>query len=400
MIAQRFQYIFSSWIKCIILTYFTVLPVWAKAQIQVTVDGVIYEKSGTSSAIVVGLDNTITAASLVKIQDEVAIDGYNLTVSGFGVKCFEGKSFTSIIYPTDQVFNFAPNCFLNATVKYLALTQSDLTIDNSSFKGCSITGKLTINNTNFNQTMLTNMGAISTLVCVDAITTLPTSKLTNVSTAIVSYSQSQVTGAEKLGTTVKVFGDVSGYPDNTFFSFVAGEDLYFAEDGDVEAFVPVENPLQNDKFVLEKKSGIAQKSTALFLRIKENASNMVIPSANEQTTTPIAKSSKLKGQMKTWTPVSSKTYYAIHKTDNGYDGYIQQYEGNIIPPCVAVIVLDPSSQNNSAKSLQLTIGDGTTEIEELQDCEETNICFDLNGNPTDANAHGIIIINGKKIIRK
>lgn len=397
MIAQRFQYIFSSWIKCIILTYFTVLPVWAKAQTQVTVDGVIYEKSGTSSAIVKGLDsNTITAASLVNIQDEVTIDGYNLTVSGFGEKCFEGKSFTSIIYPTDQVFNFAPNCFLNATVKYLDLTQAYLTIDSDALKGCKITGKLTINNTNFDQTMLTNMGEISTLVCVDEITSFP--DLSNVSSAIVLNNQ--VNSAQNHGYSVKGFGDVSGYPEKTFFSFVAGEDLYFAENGDVEAFVPDDDPLKNDRFILKKTAGIAKKGTALFLRIKENASNKVIPSANGQTTTTITASSKLKGQMKTWTPVSGKTYYAIHKTDNGYDGYIQQYEGNIIPPCVAVIVLDPSSQNNSAKSLQLTIGDGTTEIEELQDCEETNICFDLNGNPTEANAHGIIIINGKKIIRK
>ncbi|GEM_PF-4289468 len=398
-----------NWLKVALLVMVAGVPGKCLGDNNITVGDIIYEIQENNSEVWVSGINTIPASGWIVVPKKV--NNYNVT--GLKGECFsttstEDKEKIKAISLPAEISSIGWKCFSGRTIKYLDLYCACQSPTEDWLSGCTVTNRLTISPFLFNPTELNKATSINTLVCPDLTAEKLNSGSTtinNVTTVILPNSLANAASSKfKAETSIKGFGDVSGHDAGKFFSFVAGEDLYFSpdENSNIKAYIPKAEDYYDQstgEFKLTRVSGKATKGTALFLRIKENASPTIIPSYTSQEGEAIT--SSLKGNMTSaWKPATDMKYYAIDKTDN----YLKKYEGTIIPPGVAVIELSEAlqapSNSNPAKALQLVVEDEITAIESIQENAATDTCFDLYGNPTNTNTQGIQIINGKKVIRR
>lgn len=400
MITKKINIITHSlnfWLKGLLLTVLTAMPLGVVAE-DFVVNGIIYEKvpESKSQVQVKGLEAS-TYNGILEIPEEVTYNGMSYVVIGLLTDCFAGKTIYALSFENISYYPFnIPGSFSSCTIKYLDLTSSNLSFNSSSksiiFQDCKIE-RLVISARNYDVEVLNSAAAITTLVCPD-ITSVPIG-LPKVSTVLVPNAIADQARDEK----IKGFGDVSGHQAGKFFSFVAGEDLLFEGDGNIEAYVPRESPWDGGTFYLTHKNKtedfVAAKGTALFLKIKANSGNKIIPSVSSAGS---GVSSSLIGSVTAATKTQpGKFYYALKKGEDG----LFQYTGSFIPPGVAVVESDqepPSS--HAARAIRMVVEGDPSAIESLQEHEATDACYDLFGNPADAGQSGIRIINGKKVIRR
>lgn len=384
------------WLKGLLLTLLTAMPLGVVAE-EFVVNGIIYEKVSESQVQVKGLEAS-TYNGILEIPDEVTNNGMSYGVIGLLTGCFANKTISALSFENISYYPFSiPGSFSKCIIKYLDLTSSYLSFSSLSksiiFKDCTIE-RLVISARNYDVDVLNSAAAITTLVCPD-LTTVPTG-LTEVTTVLVPNAIANRSGVPSY---IKGFGDVSGHQAGKFFSFVAGENLLFQGGGNIEAYVPRENPWNGGTFYLTHKNKtedfVAAKGSALFLRIKDGSGNKFIPSAESAGS---GVSSSLIGSVTAATKTQSgRYYYALKKREDG----LFQYTGSFIPPGVAVVESDqeqPSSQ--AARAIRMVVEGEPSAIESLQEHEAADACYDLFGNPVEAHTSGIRIINGKKVIRR
>lgn len=196
------------------------------------------------------------------------------------------------------------------------------------------------------------------------------------------------------GTTIQMAG-LRFFPDHTVDTFTPGDENYSTMCLDYDAIIPegVEaytGTLSGNSLSLTQITGVIPAKTPVVL--KGNSS--VTFKKNLEVKDPISNNS-LEGCIasKETSSVSGGTVCVLGYENEKVGFY--KYEGTLAANKAYLVV-----PTNAAKGLSIEIGGETTGIKNVSAVAKSGVMYNLAGQRVNADAKGMVIINGKVVIKK